>query len=58
MTLSICPVAQNAHRTAQPTCDDTHREVRPVSIRRMTVSRNWPPSVRKMSLLAPLRCES
>ena len=48
-----CPVAQKPHLTAQPTWDDTHSEVRPVPIRRITDSINWPAAVRKRSLVAP-----
>ena len=36
--MPIWPVAQKPHAAAQPTCDDTHSDTRPVPVRMMTDS--------------------
>ena len=56
--MPIWPVAQKPHAAAQPTCDDTQSDTRPVPVRMMTDSIKQPAAVRSTSFVAPSTCES
>ena len=51
--MPIWPVAQKPHAAAQPTCDETQSDIRPVPVRMMTDSISMPAGVRSTSFVAP-----